>query len=265
VLQVSFLSCKIDVKVCIILINVVMLHSPTSELGPALSYQNLANYPEYIGQVASFNGGTKNCIMCGKECLYIKKRSDVPPNNDAPCLLSRTRGVCTVCSDQVWQKVENNLQVKQCQMCCKWYPWANFQGTKGMVKQCGTCRAEQGKREEKRSQKRKEEKAKSPADGKVKPLAAGKVKSPPASGKVKSPPAARKVKSPPAAGKAEPPAAGKVKSRAAGKDSSPAAGKVKSPGAGKAEPPAAGKVEPPIAGGLNRCVALIPTPATCSR
>jgi hypothetical protein len=85
--------------------------------------------------------------MCGKICHYVSTKKNAPEGAES-MILKSTGSVCTLCTDHVWQVVDSKLEVKWCQKCRKWYPWAEFQGMKGMVKKCSTCRSVAPKRKQ---------------------------------------------------------------------------------------------------------------------
>lgn len=92
-----------------------------------------AKLNEVIGQA------TKTCVMCGIKCQYLCKKRD--RKDDLPFIMRNNKGVCNVCQDVIWVVADSKLEIRFCDKCKDFHPWAAFQGRGSrIVKNCHGCR-----------------------------------------------------------------------------------------------------------------------------
>lgn len=105
--------------------------------------EQLVNYPMHLSPCKRLTL-TLFCVMCGHECPRADSRKE---NKDAPRLiLPRSKLVCTICRDVVWQMVESETVFKFCYECHQFLPWGTFWGEDKMRKSCTGCRMKSNKR-----------------------------------------------------------------------------------------------------------------------
>ena len=126
-----------------------------------MDFVQVVNFPQYRWERVNSTEELKNkrhCVMCGNLCPSFKKKKDDTSNGTVPFILSDSKGICTSCEAKVWVVLssDTNAQIKFCQQCRKFHPFAAFASKKStLISSCITCREQKSAR----AKARREEKA----------------------------------------------------------------------------------------------------------
>jgi hypothetical protein len=125
------------------------------------------NFPQYRWERVNSTEeleDKRHCVMCGNLFPCFKKKKDDTSNGTVPFILSDSKGICTSCEAKVWvvqSSSEKHAQIRWCQQCRKFHPFAAFASKRGssskstLISSCIACREQKSAR----AKVRREEKA----------------------------------------------------------------------------------------------------------
>jgi hypothetical protein len=120
-----------------------------AETSALVEFVKVVNFPQYRWERVNSTKeleDKRHCVMCGNLFSCFKKKKDDTSNGTVPFILSDSKGVCTSCEAKVWvvqSSSDKNAQIRWCQQCRKFHPFAAFapkRGSSTLISSCIACR-----------------------------------------------------------------------------------------------------------------------------